>query len=240
MFNYSNLLSNIVDTSEVENLNFNPDGLTSTKKASKVSGHIMAEILLWGLTDSGLNNSGTCDLWGKAENYMYVDEPKMTFWVQAQRKPLKDGSCFSYSNSGRRSSPKRGFLYAKSKSDGDLKETTQYSPQNFLKVGNIRFKGVYKKSSSSNPFQQGLIADEVDAVLSIEVKKKKVSGLIYNAKDWETKLQGSRGMPSASDFRSAYKDDIIGTIKFDKNSFFKADITNFRGINGVLGADVFG
>ena len=65
----------------------------------------MAEILLWGLTDSGLNNSGTCDLWGKAENYTYVDEPKMTFWVQAQRKPLKNGSCFSYSNSGRRPSP---------------------------------------------------------------------------------------------------------------------------------------
>ena len=81
MFDFSNFLGNIVDTSEVENLNFNPDGLTSTKKASKVSGHIMAEILLWGLTDSGLNNSGTCDLWGKAENYTYVDEPKMTFWV---------------------------------------------------------------------------------------------------------------------------------------------------------------
>ena len=47
-------------------------------------------------------------------------------------------------------------------------------------------------------------------------------------------------MPSASDFRSAYKDDIIGTIEFDKNSFFRADIANFRGINGVLGADVFG
>jgi len=48
MFDFSNFLGNIVDTSEVENVNFNPDGLTSTKKASKVSGHIMAEILLWG------------------------------------------------------------------------------------------------------------------------------------------------------------------------------------------------
>ena len=60
------------------------------------------------------------------------------------------------------------------------------------------------------------------------MKKKKVSGLIYNAKGWEAKFQGSRGMPSASDFRSAYKDDIIGTIKFDKNSFFKADITTLE------------
>jgi len=48
MFDYSNFLGNIVDTSEVENLSFDPGDLTSTKKASKVSGHIMAEILLWG------------------------------------------------------------------------------------------------------------------------------------------------------------------------------------------------
>ena len=47
-------------------------------------------------------------------------------------------------------------------------------------------------------------------------------------------------MPSASDFHSAYKDDIIGKIKFDKKAFFEADVTNFKGINGLLGADIFG
>ena len=51
------------------------------------------------------------------------------------------------------------------------------------------------------------------------MKKKKVSGLIYYAKGWETKFQGSRGMPSATDFCSAYKDDIIGAIKFEKILF---------------------
>jgi len=240
MFDFSGLTGNIVDLGEIENINFNPDGLTETKKASKASGHIMAEVILWGLTDSGLNNSGDCDLWGEAENYTYANEPKMTFWVQAKRKPRRDGSCFSYANGGRRSSPKRGFLYAKSKSDGDLKETTEYSPQKFLQVGKIKFRGKYKKNSAANPLQKGLITDEVDAVISMEVRKNKVSGFIYNAKDWRENLNGHEGMPSASDFRSAYKDDIIGKIKVNKKAFFKADVTNFKGINGLLGADIFG
>ena len=64
--------------------------------------------------------------------------------------------------------------------------------------------------------------------------------VIYNAKDWRENLDGREGMPSASDFRSAYKDDIIGKIKVNKKAFFKADVTNFKGINGLLGADIFG
>ena len=164
----------------------------------------------------------------------------MTFWVQAQRKPLSNGSCFNYTNAGRRSAPKRGSLYAKSQKEGDLKEVTEYSPKNFLEVGSIKYKGQYKKNTPDNPLQAGLITDEIDAVISIEVKRNKVSGLIYNAKDWYDELAGNEGMPSASDFRSAYKDDIIGKIKFDNKAFFKSDVTNFKGINGLLGADLFG
>ena len=114
MFGISDLISNIVNLDEVDDVNYDPNGLTKTTKASKASGHIMAEVALWGLTSSGLNNSGPCDLWGQAENYIYAKEPKMTFWVQAQRKPLSNGSCFNYTNAGRRSAPKRGSLYAKS------------------------------------------------------------------------------------------------------------------------------
>ena len=240
MFGISDLIGNIVNLDEVENVNYDPNGLTKTTKASKASGHIMAEVLLWGLTSSGLDNSGPCDLWGKAENYTYAQEPKMTFWVQAQRKPLSNGSCFNYTNGGRRTAPKRGSLYAKSQKDGDLKEATEYSPQKFLEVGSIKFKGQYKKNTPNNPLQAGLITDEIDAVISIEVKRNKVAGLIYNAKDWLDELAGNKGMPSASDFHSAYKDDIIGKIKFDNKAFFEADVTNFKGINGLLGADVFG
>ena len=53
------------------------------------------------------------------------------------------------------------------------------------------------------------------------------------------KLDGNSNMPSADDFKSGYKDDIIGSLKLDKKSFFKADIENFKGINGLLGANVF-
>ena len=239
MFDVGDLLGGIVNTEEIDDVDFNPSGLSETTKVSNGSGHIMGEVLLWGLTDSGLSNSGPCDLWGEASNWSYAQEPKMDFWVQAVRKPRK-GSCFDYSDGGMRSAPRKGFLYAKSEKDGDIKETTEYSPQNFIKVGSIRFKGDYKKSAKDNPLRQGLISDEIDAVISIDVKKSKLKGAIYNATDWMEKLDGNSGMPTADDFKSAYKDDIIGSLKLNKKSFFKADVENFKGINGLLGADVFG
>ena len=237
MFDYGELLGGIVDIDEIEKVDFNPSGLTETKKASKISGHIMGEVMIWGLTNGGLKGFGPCDLWGQAHN-VFVQEPNMEFWIQAVRKSRRDGSCMNYPGL-LRSAPKRGYLYAKSSKHGNFKENSEYSPENYIKVGKIQFKGNYRKNKPNNPLREGLISD-LDAVISIDVKKNKIRGAIYNANNWLEKLDGSSGMPSAKAFKSTYKDDIIGSIKINKKAFLKADVESFEGINGLLGADVFG